>query len=189
MSRVVAHRAAGRTGVRVWDPFVRLFHWSLALSVIVAWLSSEAWRPPHEAAGYIALGLVAARVVWGFVGTRYARFVQFVRPATVVANYLKAIASGSERRYLGHNPAGGAMIVSLLGGVAGAGVTGWLLTTDAFWGSEPMELLHSLFGNGVVALACLHVAGVALASWRHRENLVGAMVTGFKRGPDPADMA
>jgi len=188
MSAVMADCMADKR-VRVWDPLVRLFHWSLALSVIVAWATSEGWRASHEAAGYVVAALVSARVAWGFVGSRYARFGQFVQPPAIVARYLKAIASGGERRYLGHNPAGAAMIVALLAGIGATAVTGWLLTTDAFWGSKPMELVHSLFGNGIVALACLHVAGVALASWRHRENLVRAMVTGLKRAPGPADVA
>jgi len=98
--------------VRVWDPFVRVFHWALAASFAVAWLSGEHGKGLHAAAGYVAGGLVLLRVGWGFIGPRYARFAQFVRsPANTVA-YLGAIAGGSERRFVGHNPAGGAMIVA-----------------------------------------------------------------------------
>jgi len=176
--------------IRVWDPFVRLFHWSLALSIATAWwLSTEEWRSAHEAAGYVACVLVAARIFWGFLGSRYARFTQFVRPPSTVVAYLAAITSGSEHRYLGHNPAGGAMILVLLAAIVATGTTGWLLTTDLFWGSRPMALLHALCGNGVVVLVGAHVMGVVLASWRHRENLVRAMVTGSKRAPGPADIA
>ncbi len=110
----ILRTAAPRRAVRVWDPLVRIFHWSLALSVATAWVTSGEWERAHEVAGYVAGGLVAARIAWGFSGSRYARFRQFVRPAPAVVAYLKAIAAGNERRYLGHNPAGGAMIVALL---------------------------------------------------------------------------
>jgi cytochrome b len=174
--------------IRVWDPFVRLFHWSLTLSVAIAWLSTEEWRWAHEAAGHVAGVLVFARIFWGFLGARYARFTQFVRPPSTMVAYLTAVFSGTERRYLGHNPAGGAMIVTLLAGIAATTTTGWLLTTDLFWGSRPMALLHSLCGDAVVVLVGGHVTGVVFASRRHRENLVRAMVTGFKRAPGPADI-
>src|SRR5208283_2239313 len=97
--------------IRVWDPFVRASHWALAASFAAAWASSEGWERLHEAAGYVAGGLVLARIGWGFVGPRYARFQEFVRSPATVAAYLRAIAAGTERRFLGHNPAGGAMIV------------------------------------------------------------------------------
>jgi cytochrome b len=168
---------------------VRLFHWSLALSIATAWVASGDWHRTHEAAGYVAGALVAARIGWGFVGPRYARFTQFVRAPSAVLGYLEEIAAGRESRYVGHNPAGGAMIVVLLAAIASTAITGWLLTTDTFWGSKPMALLHSAFGNGMVVLVSAHVAGVAVAGWRHRENLVRAMVTGLKRAPGPADIA
>ncbi len=175
--------------VRVWDPFVRAFHWALALSFAVAWLSSEHLERLHDAAGYVAGALVAARVVWGIVGPGYARFTQFVRPPETVVGYLRAIAKGSERRFVGHNPAGGAMIVVLLAAMAATAVSGWLLTTDAFWGSAAVQRAHSLLAHGVLLLVLLHLGGVALASVRHRENLVRAMVIGVKRAAGPGDVA
>src|SRR5580693_6038772 len=120
--------------IRVWDPLVRTFHWTLALSFAVAWLSSEHSGRLHELAGCVAGVLVLARVAWGFFGPGYARFSQFVRPPAAVAVYLSSIATGSERRFIGHNPAGGAMIVVLLASVMATAATGWMLTTDAFWG-------------------------------------------------------
>jgi len=182
--------ADGRTAVvRVWDPFVRVFHWTLAASFVAAWLTSGGWETTHAAVGYLAGTLVAMRIVWGFVGPRYARFVQFVRtPRTVIA-YLRAIRDGSERRYIGHNPAGGAMIVVLLAVVAAAAVSGWLLTTDAFWGSVTMQHVHSAFADGALALVALHLVGVAVASRRHGENLVRAMVVGVKRAAGTGDVA
>jgi cytochrome b len=175
--------------IRVWDPFVRAFHWTLAGCFALAWASSENSERLHDAAGYIAGGLVALRIAWGLVGPRYARFTQFVRsPATVIA-YLRAIAERREHRYIGHNPAGGAMIVILLAAVAAAAVSGWLLTTDAFWGSSALQRLHALLADAVLALVVLHLGGVALASLRHRENLVRSMIVGAKRAAGPGDVA
>jgi cytochrome b len=175
--------------IRVWDFFVRAFHWVLAASFAVAWLSSENWERLHDAVGYAAGALVALRVVWGFLGPRYARFAQFVRSPDTVIAYLRAIKDGSERRYIGHNPAGGAMIVVLLVAIAGTAVSGWLLTTDALWGSAVLQHVHSLLAHGVLALVVVHLAGVALASLRHRENLARAMVVGVKRAAGPGDVA
>ena len=138
--------------IRVWDPFVRAFHWSLALSFAVAWLSGEGPERLHELAGYAAGALVIARVAWGFLGTGYARFSQFVRSPAAVVDYLKSVAAGSERRFVGHNPAGGAMIVALLASLAATAATGWMLTTDAFWGSVTLQRLHSVLAHGVLLL-------------------------------------
>jgi cytochrome b len=175
--------------IRVWDPLVRTFHWTLALSFAVAWLSSEHSGRLHEVAGYIVGVLVLARVAWGFLGSGYARFSQFVQPPAAVAAYLGSIATGSERRFIGHNPAGGAMIVILLASMMATAGTGWLLTTDTFWGSLAVQRVHSILAHGVLLLVLAHLGGVALASLRHRENLVRAMVIGDKRAAGPGDVA
>jgi cytochrome b len=128
------------------------------------------------------------RLIWGVVGTPHARFSQFVKSPLVVANYLKDIVTGREVRHLGHNPAGGAMIVALLATLIGLCISGWLMTTDAFWGSEMMEDIHETLANLALTLVGLHVAGVLWASFRHHENLIRAMVTGRKRVPEPGDV-
>jgi cytochrome b len=181
--------AAEAAWVRVWDPFVRLFHWSLALSFGVAWLSANSWDALHLWAGYAAGALVAARILWGVIGTSYARFSQFVRSPLSVLAYLRSIVRGGEARYIGHNPAGGAMVVALFVAIATTAASGWALTTDAFWGVTWMQKLHYGLAQGLLALVCVHLAGVALASFRHRENLVGAMISGRKRTPRQDDVA
>jgi len=173
---------------RVWDLFVRIFHWSLAASFAVAWISGDDWKSLHIRSGYAAGALIAMRLLWGVMGTHYARFAQFVRPPLVVADYLRDVATGREARYLGHNPAGGAMIVALLVTLAGLCISGWLLTTDAFWGSEAMEGIHEMLAYLALVLVALHIVGVAFASVRHHENLVRAMITGRKRMSGPADV-
>jgi cytochrome b len=170
--------------VRVWDPMLRLFHWSLVLSFGLAWLTSHRSDGAHHWVGYAALLLLAFRLPWGFLGPRYARFAQFVRPPGAVISYLADIKSGNERRHIGHNPAGGAMAVTLLAGILATAITGWMETTDAYFGVRWVGELHSFCAHAVLILVAVHVAGVALASYRHRENLVAAMVTGRKRAAE-----
>ncbi len=173
---------------RVWDPVVRLFHWSLVTGFVVAYYTRHRSEAIHDWAGYAALGLVVLRILWGVIGTRHARFTDFVkRPSTIFA-YLRDIARGGEARHLGHNPAGGAMIVALMLAVLATGLTGWLQYTDAFYGDDRMVLLHSLAAHGMLLLVLVHLGGVAVASLRHRENLVFAMITGRKRAPAPEDV-
>lgn len=109
-------------------------------------------------------------------------------PDTVIA-YLRGLKDGSERRYIGHNPAGGAMIVVLLVVMAATAVSGWLLTTDAFWGSRVLQLVHSALSPRLAGAGVLHLIGVAVASLRHHENLARAMVVGVKRAAGPGDLA
>ena len=154
-----------RTAVRVWDPLVRIGHWFLVASVAAAWFTREGYGVWHERIGYAALAIVFMRVVWGFAGPHYAR----------------RVVTASEPRHLGHNPLGGWMIVLLLVVIALVGLSGWLYTTDQYWGVEWVGQLHEALTNALLALVALHVGGVALASYRHRENLVAAMLHGRKR--------
>ncbi len=175
------------TTVRVWDPMVRLFHWALLASFAIAWATAEEWDDLHEWTGYAALALIVFRLLWGLVGPRYARFSQFVRsPGTVVA-YLTDVMRHREHRYMGHNPAGGAMIVVLLATMLALGLTGWMYTTEAFWGVEWVEEAHEFLANLMLVLVGLHVAGVVVESVRHGENLVVSMWTGRKRAAQSGD--
>ena len=167
--------------IHVWDLFVRVFHWSLVAAFAIAWLTGDEWERLHEWVGYTAAGLVAVRLIWGFVGTKYARFANFVRNPGATLAYLGDVMGGTEKRYVGHNPAGAVMIVALLAGILGLGLTGWMMTLDAYWGAEWVEELHEVLANGMLVLVALHVAGVAFASIRQGENLVRAMITGRKR--------
>lgn len=174
----------------VWDPLVRVFHWSLVASVAVAWVTGDhGSKLVHHWAGYVAGGLIAIRLVWGLVGTRHARFAAFVRHPLAVVAYLRDIARGVERRYIGHNPAGGAMIVALLLVVAAQVATGWMATTDMFFGVDWVEETHEALSKLVLLLIGLHLAGVIVASLRHRENLPLAMLTGRKREAAGDDIA
>ena len=158
----------------VWDRFVRLHHWSLAVLVLVNYFVLEG--PAHRWAGYAALGLVCARLAWGIVGSPYARFAAFLpTPARLRAYFAHP---GVAPR--GHNPLGAAMVLAILALVVALGVTGWLMRTDAYWGEEWLEDLHEALGNGLLVCAGLHVAGVVAASLKWRINLPRAMLTGYK---------
>lgn len=167
--------------VKVWDPFVRVFHWSLVALFTIAFLTGDEIEWLHLWAGYAIAALVAVRVVWGFIGSHHARFADFVKGPSAVASFLKQSVRLEAPRYLGHNPAGGAMVVALLVMLAGLSVTGFALTTDAFWGSKAMEEVHEVLANVTLGLIALHILGVVLASIEHGENLVKAMFTGRKR--------
>ncbi len=175
--------------LRVWDIVIRLFHWSLVAGMAAAWISSSSRSEIHQWIGLGVVALVGLRLIWGFVGTGYARFSNFLRSPLVVGQYLWNVLRGTEQRYIGHNPAGGVMIVALILSILLTGLTGWLMTTDAYYGDEAMQFTHSAFAYGVVALIVAHLGGVVLASRRHKENLVRAMITGEKRAPAAGDIS
>jgi cytochrome b len=172
--------------VKVWDPFVRVFHWSLVALFVVAYLTGDEIQRVHNAAGYTIAGLLAARVLWGFVGPRHARFSDFVRSPRDVLAYLRDVVLFRARRYIGHNPAGGLMVIALVGMLSATCMTGYLMTTDAYWGSEALEDVHGALANLTLAMVLVHVLGVLVASFEHGENLVKAMLTGRKRGGEPS---
>ena len=175
--------SAGTAPVRkvlVWDAPVRVFHWLMVLSFAGAYLTaeSERWRLVHVTLGYTMVGLVAFRVLWGFVGTRHARFASFVRGPVAVVGYLRGLASGRAEQGAGHNPAGALAIIALLGMTVVVTVAGWATYNDV--GGSWLEELHEGAANVMLAIVGVHVAGVLLGSWLHRDNLIGAMVTGRK---------
>jgi cytochrome b len=166
--------------VRVWDPFVRVFHWSLVGLFVLAYATGDEFERVHIAGGYAIAVLLALRVVWGFLGPTHARFADFVRSPAEVFAYLQDVVHNKPRRYLGHNPAGGAMIVVMILMLAATSVTGYMMTTDAYWGAKWVEEFHEGLANVTVGVVLLHVIGVLAASFQHRENLVKAMITGRK---------
>ncbi|KPK35510.1 MAG: hypothetical protein AMJ66_01000 [Betaproteobacteria bacterium SG8_40] len=229
--------------IKVWDPFIRIFHWSLLGLFTLSYFTGETEGPVHAWSGYAILVLIALRVIWGFVGTRHARFSDFVRSPAEVFRYLKGELSGNAPRTLGHNPAGGWMVLLLLVSILATGASGvivlglegggpmagriapdgWIVSVGNTFGeaenhadgtghaddddehegerkSEPTdamaqanqpheasedawEEIHEFLANLTVLLVVLHIAGVILSSFAHRENLVRAMFSGKKRAP------
>ncbi|MES9857703.1 MAG: cytochrome b/b6 domain-containing protein [Sedimenticola sp.] len=181
--------------LRVWDLLVRVFHWSVVGAVVAAWVTDDHFLILHVWAGYTIVGLVLFRLFWGLVGTRHARFSAFVRrPATVIA-YIKDVVAFRAKRHIGHNPAGGAMVIALLLSLAATTLTGLavygaeefsgplaplFLNLPHFWG-ELLGEVHEFFVNITLLLVFLHLAGVFMASVQHKENLVRSMITGIKQ--------
>lgn len=172
-----------RRPVKVWDPLVRIFHWSLAACVFAAFLVEEGGTA-HRWLGYAALGLVALRLIWGVVGSRHARFGDWVRGPRAVTAYLRERVAGRSRRRLGHNPAAAVMILALLAGVSVVGVTGWMLSWDRFLDAEWLEELHEVVAWGLLGLIGLHVLAAIVESVHYRENLIASMLHGRKRALD-----
>ena len=183
--------------VRVWDPLIRVFHWSLVAAFAVAWFTEDEPMWLHTGAGYLILALLMLRIAWGFLGTPHARFGDFVRGPGEAVRYFTAELAGRARRYIGHNPAGGLMILGLMAlllaqvgtGIVmlaadeGAGpLAGWVTPSESL--AESLEEVHEILANGLVALVLLHIAGVVVGSLRHRENLVRAMIDGHKEKRD-----
>lgn len=170
------------TTIRVWDWPVRVFHWSLALCVFIAYFTgeSEQYSLLHQTLGYAAAGLIAFRLFWGVVGTRYARFQEFVRGPQAVWAYLRSIRQGHAQHHVGHNPVGGVAVLLLMSLVALTALSGWLIAAGDAPGWQ--EELHELAANTLMMLVAVHVLGVLLSSRLHRENLVAAMWSGFKHG-------
>lgn len=176
------------TPVPVWDPLIRIGHWALVASMVLGWATTFIWFDAHQPVGWVAAAVVAVRLAWGFAGPRHARFAGFVRGPRATWRYARAAIAGREPRHLGHNPLGGWMVLALLAVVLGLALTGWLYTTDRFWGDATVERVHVALAWAMVVMAALHVAGVVLESVRQRENLVAAMVHGRKRAPAPGDV-
>jgi cytochrome b len=166
--------------VRVWDPLVRVFHWALVAAFVVAWLTGDELERLHEVTGYVIMGLLGVRIIWGFIGTSHARFSDFVYRPSRVLGYLADTTRLRAKRYLGHNPAGGVMVIALLLVLAMTAGSGFMMTTDAFWGADWVEEVHEFMANLAIVLVGLHLAGVLVASLEHRENLVRSMITGRK---------
>ena len=168
--------------VLVWDAPVRVFHWLMVFSFAAAYLTaeSERWRLLHVSLGYTMAGLVAFRIVWGLIGTRHARFSDFVRGPAAIARYVAGMLRGEPKRHVGHNPLGALAIVALLGLTLAIAASGWAVFNDA--GGESLEGVHEFAANAMLAIVGLHVAGVLLASKFGHENLIGAMLTGRKIG-------
>jgi cytochrome b len=173
--------------ILVWDWPVRLGHWLMAGAFCVAWLTSEGetYRLIHVIAGAIVLGVASFRLPWGFIGSRYARFVDFVRGPVSVKAYLTSLLRLEPAHHVGHNPAGGWAIVALLGLGILTSLAGWGIYNDL--GGNLLEELHEGLAVTMLTVVLIHLAGVFSGSLLHGENLVRAMITGFKNGlPDEA---
>jgi len=179
------------TRIQVWDPLIRLFHWTLVVSFVIAYVSEDDFLNLHVLAGYYISGLLIVRVIWGLVGSRYARFTNFIYAPATVKQYLSDLVHLRARSYLGHNPAGGAMVLAMLLSLSLTVISGLitygaeeqagpLLVWVSDWNGGLWEELHELFANLSLLLVVLHILGVIVSSLLHGENLIRSMWTGNK---------
>ena len=183
---VLAERTSGRISareVKVWDPLVRLIHWSLALMILLNGTIIEEESSAHEWIGYIALVLVGLRLVWALIGPKHARFSAFPPSPARAVHYLRAMLAGDRTIHLSHNPIGALMVYNIWLSVLAIGVTGYMMTTMTFFGIEWVEEVHEGIFGWLVFSVALHVVGVAFDSWRSGVNLVRAMIDGRKNIP------
>ncbi len=176
-----ADAASRPARVLVWDLIVRLFHWIVVLGCLADLFVFEEGGAWHRGIGYAVAAALIVRVVWGIVGRGHARFADFLPRPLALARYLADLLRGRERRFLGHNPAGAVMMLSLMGLLAGVSITGWMLSLDAFFGSEALEDAHETLARAILVLAGVHAGAALYESWRLKENLVLSMITGYKR--------
>ncbi len=174
--------------VRVWDPLVRIFHWTVAGGVLANLTFLREARDWHVNIGYLVVAALAIRIGWGFVGRGHARFASFVPGPRGLTHYMSAMIKRREPRYVGHNPAGAAMIVLLMVLLAIVSATGWMMGLDAFWGVGWVETVHEVSANILTGAIALHIIGAIVESARHRENLPLSMVTGYKRAGEGTDI-
>lgn len=184
--------SAAAKPILVWDILIRLFHWSLAIFFLLAYAVGGDRLALHAHAGYTIGGLLLFRLFWGFAGTAFARFRQFVVGPVDALRYFINLLRGKTGRYLGHNPAGAAMILALLGSITVTVLSGIALfalegsgplanTPVARWPGKPIENIHELAADLSLVLVVLHVLGVLLSSYIEKENLIKAMISGYKR--------
>lgn len=181
MTPSTSSAAASTPAVKVWDPFVRIFHWSLVTCIVLNQFVLEAGETAHEWTGYTASALVLLRLVWGFVGSRHARFADFFPTPQRLGRHLQALRRGEQPHYDGHNPLGALMMLALMALVLSLGLTGWLQTTDAYWGEEWLMELHEWQANGLLLAAGLHAAAAIVMGRLERTRLIRAMITGHKQ--------
>jgi cytochrome b len=187
------------TQVKVWDPVVRIFHWTLVATFFIDYFTEEDLLTVHVWAGYLLLSILGIRILWGFVGTRHARFSDFVYKPSVAFQYLKDTLYLRAERHIGHNPIGGFMVVVLLICVVLTGVTGLMVygagehagplagmftSSGKFW-KNILEEIHELLANFTLLLVIVHIMGVVVESKIHNENLVRAMWDGYKNKESP----
>ena len=202
--------------VKVWDILIRIFHWSLVFFFMIAYLTGDELETMHAYIGFLIIGLLGLRIIWGIIGTQYARFTNFICSPQTIMSYLKSLLTSNPKHYLGHNPAGGAMVIVMiifLSLVSWSGLKAYeaegkgpLAATEISivstavaddWyeddhkhghkGDDFWEDIHELIVNFMLLLVFLHLGGVLASSALHKENLVRAMITGRKEKHDSAD--
>ncbi len=167
--------------IKVWDVLVRFTHWAVAIGILANLAITEEGSTWHEYVGYTVVGLVVVRLLWGLMGTKYARFSNFFPTPKRIKTHLKSFKNKQmNEEHLGHNPFGALMMFALWGVIIGLGVSGYLMGTDQFWGVEEIEEIHEILANALYVLVPIHVLSAIVMSQLQRQNLIKAMITGNK---------
>lgn len=170
--------------VKVWDIWVRFTHWTVAVGVLANLLGlTEEGDTWHQYIGYAVATLVVLRLLWGLVGTKYARFSNFFPTPNRIIRHVKSFGQKPTQPHLGHNPFGALMMFALWAAILGLGVSGYMMTLDQYWGEEWLQETHEVLANSLYVLIPLHVGAAILMSFIEKQNLVKAMITGKKRAP------
>ncbi len=183
-----------QTQIRIWDLPLRIFHWILVTSFLIAYITEDDFMTVHSYAGYTIIALLIFRLLWGLIGSKHARFSDFVCAPTTTMAYLKDVLHNRAKRYLGHNPAGGAMVIAILISLLITTITGLaafateeglgplvsLMDATPNYIFDAAEDVHEFFANFTLALIIFHIIGVVVTSLSHKENLIRAMITGYK---------
>ncbi|MNF80324.1 hypothetical protein D3C85_1022070 [compost metagenome] len=169
--------------IRVWDPLIRVFHWATVLLCVLNLFILEEGERNHRYVGYALTGLLVLRILWGFVGSDYARFAQWFPTPARITRYLQATLQGKHPYYVGHNPLGALMILLLLTCLVGTAVTGIMTEYESLFGEDLMEELHEFFAKALQMAIFIHVLAVIVLDHLTRTDLIRAMLTGKKRVP------
>lgn len=186
-SHIPASAASGGNNsprvVPVWDPLVRLIHWSLALTILLNGFVTDPEGDLHETLGYVALALVITRLMWGLVGPRPARLISFPPSPWRALRHLRGLKAGDRVVHLSHNPLGALMVWNIWGTVLIIAATGIMMGTRQFFGVGWVEVVHEVMFNWLLISVVLHIGGVIFDTWRSGVPLVRAMIDGKKRIP------
>ena len=167
--------------VRVWDILVRITHWTVAAGIFANLLFTEDGSELHEIVGYTVVGLVVIRLLWGLLGTRYARFSNFFPTPTRLKRHLADLSARRvDEEHLGHNPLAALMMFTLWAVIIGLGLTGYLMETKILGSKDLMEGIHEFLANSLYLLVPLHIVSAIVVSYWERQNLIKAMITGNK---------
>ncbi|OEH69297.1 MAG: cytochrome B [Psychrobacter sp. B29-1] len=167
--------------VRVWDTLVRVTHWAVAAGITANLLFTEEGSELHQYVGYIVVGLVVIRLLWGFVGTRYARFSDFFPTPSRIKHHLSDLSiRHTDEQHLGHNPLAALMMFALWAVIIGLGISGYLMEANIFASKDVLEEVHEILANSLYLLVPLHIISAIAMSYWERQNLIKSMITGNK---------
>ncbi|MBO6550573.1 MAG: cytochrome b/b6 domain-containing protein [Rhizobiales bacterium] len=181
--KIVSERSGARS-IMVWDPLVRLIHWTLAVAIILNGGIVDEESSLHEWIGYLAVGLIGVRLIWGLIGSEHARFSAFPLNPVAAIRHFVALSRGDKTVHLSHNPIGALMVYNIWLTVLLLGITGYMMGSFRFFGVDWVEEAHEMAFNWLVFSIILHIGGVIFDTWRTGVSIVRAMINGRKRIPE-----